>query len=175
MVIRYHRALTLRAEQGGSEEDMGIEIERKFLVDPRGSWRSAPATRFRQGYLSTAKERTVRVRTAGEKGYLTIKGITRGATRLEYEYSIPLADAEQLLDELCERPLIEKDRYKLDHQGLTWEVDEFFGDNQGLILAEVELSSEDQVFARPEWVRDEVTQDPRYYNANLIKHPYTRW
>jgi CYTH domain-containing protein len=154
---------------------MGIEIERKFLVDPRGTWRSAAVTRFRQGYLSMDKERTVRVRAAGDQGYLTIKGTTRGATRREYEYPIPLADAEQLLDELCEKPLIEKDRYKLDHQGLTWEVDEFFGDNQGLIVAEVELSSEDQVFARPDWLREEVTTDPRYYNANLIKHPFSHW
>lgn len=154
---------------------MGTEIERKFLVDPQGAWRSAPVTRFRQGYLSTTKERTVRVRTAGDRGYLTIKGITRGATRREYEYPIPLTDAEQLLNGLCEKPLIEKDRYKLDHQGLVWEIDEFFGDNQGLILAEVELSSEDQVFARPDWVGEEVTEDPRYYNANLIKNPFTRW
>lgn len=154
---------------------MGIEIERKFLVDQRGAWRSAPVTRFRQGYLSTAKERTVRVRTAGNQGYLTIKGTTQGATRLEYEYPIPLADAEQLLNELCEQPLIEKDRYKLNHQGLIWEIDEFFGENQGLILAEVELSSEDQPFAKPDWVREEVTEEPRYYNANLIKHPFTRW
>mgnify|MGYP000013519901 FL=1 len=154
---------------------MAIEIERKFLVDPDGAWRTAPCTRYRQGYLSTDKERTVRVRTIGEQGYLTIKGVTRGASRLEYEYPIPGDDAEQLLSGLCHKPLIEKDRYRLEHQGLEWEVDEFFGDNQGLILAEVELQSEDQALMLPEWVRAEVTDDARYYNANLIEHPYSAW
>ena len=153
---------------------MGVEIERKFLV-AEGSWRSAPGTRYRQGYLSTVKERTVRVRTIGDRAYLTIKGITVGAARLEFEYEIPSGDAEQLLDELCEKPLIEKNRHKLEHQGLVWEIDEFFGENQGLVLAEVELSREDQVFEKPDWVREEVTQDPRYYNANLIAKPYSRW
>ncbi len=153
---------------------MGTEIERKFLVK-EGAWRQAPATRYRQGYLSTVKERTVRARTIGDKAYLTIKGVTVGASRLEFEYEIPVEDANQLLNELCERPLIEKDRYKLEHAGLTWEVDEFFGDNQGLILAEVELEGEDQAFEKPDWVTDEVTEDPRYYNANLISHPYSRW
>lgn len=154
---------------------MAIEIERKFLVDPQGAWRTAPSTRYRQGYLSTAKERTVRVRTVADRGYLTVKGITQGATRREYEYRIPREDVEQMLDELCEKPLIEKNRYKLDHEGLVWEIDEFFGDNRGLILAEVELSAKDQAFERPDWVREEVTEDPRYYNANLIMHPFTRW
>lgn len=153
---------------------MGTEIERKFLVE-EGAWRQAPATRYRQGYLSTVKERTVRVRTIGDQGYLTIKGLSVGASRLEFEYPIPVDDANQLLSELCERPLIEKDRHKLDHAGLTWEVDEFFGENQGLILAEVELASEDQPFARPDWVTEEVTEDPRYFNANLIANPYSRW
>ena len=153
---------------------MGIEIERKFLVN-EGVWREAPATRYRQGYLSTVKERTVRVRTIGDKGYLTIKGISVGAARLEFEYEIPAEDADKLLTELCEKPLIEKTRYKLEHEGLTWEVDEFFGENQGLIVAEVELASEDQRFEAPPWIGPEVTEDPRYYNANLIEHPYSRW
>lgn len=154
---------------------MGLEIERKFLVDPEGAWRAAPRTRYRQGYLSTDRDRTVRVRTVGDQGFLTIKGVTVGATRLEYEYPIPGPDAEQLLSGLCHKPLIEKDRYRLEHQGLAWEVDEFFGDNLGLILAEVELQSEDQAFALPDWVRSEVTGDPRYYNANLIRHPFCSW
>jgi len=153
---------------------MGTEIERKFLVK-EGPWREAAAETYRQGYLSTVKEKTVRVRTINDKGYLTVKGITVGASRLEFEYEIPVADAGELLDNLCEKPLIEKQRYKLDHGGLTWEIDVFFGDNEGLIVAEVELQSEDQVFERPDWVADEVTSDPRYYNANLISNPYSKW
>ena len=153
---------------------MGTEIERKFLVK-EGAWREASATRYRQGYLSTVKERTVRVRTISDKGYLTIKGITVGASRAEFEYEIPVADAEEMLDTLCEKPLIEKNRYKVVDGALTWEVDEFFGENAGLIIAEIELQSENQSFDKPEWVTEEVTADPRYYNANLINNPYTRW
>lgn len=154
---------------------MGQEIERKFLVEG-DAWRAlAEGTRYRQGYLSTVKERTVRVRTIGDKAYLTIKGITQGIARAEFEYEIPLADANALLDDLCERPLIEKDRYKILHGGLTWEVDEFFGENAGLVLAEVELEAEDQVVELPDWVGQEVSDDPRYYNANLIASPYRTW
>ena len=153
---------------------MGTEIERKFLVE-EGAWRDANATRYRQGYLSTVKERTVRVRTINDKAYLTIKGVTVGASRAEYEYEIPVADAEEMLDNLCEKPIIEKNRYKLEAGTLTWEVDEFFGENQGLKIAEIELQSEDQTFDKPEWVTKEVTEDPRYYNANLIKNPYSSW
>ena len=154
---------------------MGTEIERKFRVKEEGAWREAEATRYRQGYLSTVKERTVRVRTINDQAYLTIKGITVGASRAEFEYEIPVADAEELLDNLCEKPLIEKNRYKVDVGGLVWEVDEFFGENQGLVIAEVELQREDQPFDKPEWVTEEVTEDPRYYNANLIENPYSSW
>ncbi|MBW1998691.1 MAG: CYTH domain-containing protein [Deltaproteobacteria bacterium] len=154
---------------------MGKEIERKFLVKD-DSWRSlAKGTRYRQGYLNSVKERIVRVRTIDGKGFLTIKGITRGASRLEFEYDIPAAEAESMLDELCERPLIEKNRYKIEYKGLVWEVDEFFGENQGLIVAEVELESEDQIFEKPDWIGEEVTGDPKYFNSNLIQHPYTKW
>jgi adenylate cyclase len=154
---------------------MGIEIERKFLVNGE-AWKDlATGTTYRQGYLSTEKERTVRVRTINDKGFLTIKGLTRGASRAEFEYDIPADDANQLLDELCLKPLIEKKRYKIQHDGLIWEVDAFFGENDGLIVAEVELESEDQVFTKPEWVGAEVTGDPRYYNANLIANPYKNW
>lgn len=153
---------------------MGTEIERKFLVK-QGAWRDASAKRYRQGYLSTIKERTVRVRTISDKAYLTIKGITVGASRTEFEYEIPIVDAEEMLDNLCEKPLIEKNRYMVEVGALTWEVDEFFGENEGLIIAEIELQSEDQPFAKPDWVTEEVTTDPRYYNANLINNPYTRW
>lgn len=154
---------------------MAKEIERKFLVKA-DSWRPPDGgMRYRQGYLSTVKERTVRVRTAGSKGYITVKGITVGATRSEYEYEIPPADANEMLDRLCERPLIEKTRYRIACEGLVWEVDVFEGDNRGLITAEVELKSEDQPVSIPPWVGDEVTRDPRYFNANLVAHPFTTW
>lgn len=154
---------------------MGKEIERKFLLK-NDSWRSlAKGTKYRQGYLNSAKERIVRVRTIDDKGFLTIKGITTGATRAEYEYEIPEKDVTAMLDDLCEKPIIEKNRYKIDFAGFIWEVDEFFGDNQGLIVAEVELESEDQSFEKPEWIGDEVTGDPKYFNSNLILNPYTKW
>jgi CYTH domain-containing protein len=154
---------------------VGIEIERKFTVTGE-SWRGqGVATVFRQGYLSTVKERTVRVRAAGDRGTITIKGITVGATRSEFEYPIPLADANAMLDELCERPIIEKTRHVVEVEGTTWEIDEFAGANQGLIVAEVELEHAEEEFTRPAWIGDDVTEDPRYFNANLIAHPYTEW
>lgn len=153
---------------------MAREIERKFLVKGSG-WRRAGAVRLRQGYLSSARGRTVRVRTVGDHhAYLTIKGIAVGATRPEFEYEIPFEDARELLT-LCETPLIEKDRYRVEEGGVVWEIDEFLGENTGLIIAEVELESEDQPFPRPDWVGGEVTGDPRYFNSNLIKKPYTKW
>jgi len=152
---------------------MAKEIERKFLAR-EGSWRNQKGTPYRQGYLNSVKERVVRVRTIEDKGYLTIKGLTVGASRLEFEYEIPRPDADQLLD-ICEKPLIEKTRYKVVEGEFVWEIDEFFGENQGLILAEVELESEDQDFPRPAWLGEEVTGDPRYFNSNLIKNPFVLW
>jgi len=154
---------------------MGMEIERKFLL--KGDfWRSmAQGTMYRQGYLSSDRERIVRVRIIKDKGFVTVKGIAREATRLEYEYEIPENDAKDILNELCEKPLIEKNRYKIEYKGLTWEIDEFFGENQGLIVAEVELERKDQPFEKPEWVGKEVTGDPRYFNSNLIKNPFKNW
>ena len=154
---------------------MGKEIERKFLLKS-DAWRAlATGTTYRQGYLNSAKERTVRIRTVGDKAFLTIKGLSVGVTRSEYEYPIPFDDCNAMLDSLAEKPLIEKKRYKIALGGLTWEIDEFFGENQGLIVAEVELASEDQAFEKPAWIGDEVSGDPRYFNSNLIKHPYSRW
>jgi CYTH domain-containing protein len=153
---------------------MPKEIERKFLVLD-DTWRNGDGTPYRQGYLSTVKERTVRVRRAGQRAWLTVKGISRGATRLEFEYEIPVDEADEMLDALCERPLIEKRRYVVPWAGLKWEVDEFFGENAGLILAEVELESEDQAIDRPPWLGREVTQDPRFFNANLVQHPFSEW
>ena len=152
---------------------MAKEIERKFLLKG-GFWPRETVMRCRQGFLNSFKERTVRVRTIGDKGYLTVKGIAVGASRMEFEYEIPYQDAITLLD-ICERPLIEKNRYSVKEGDLIWEIDEFFGENQGLIIAEVELESEDQEFPKPDWVGEEITGDPRYFNANLIKNPYTKW
>ena len=154
---------------------MGIEIERKFLV--RGyQWRSlGTPVRYRQGYLAADIKRSVRVRVAGDGGLITIKGSTEGITRAEYEYEIPRADAEAMLDQLCNRPLIEKNRTKISLNGVVWEVDEFFGANQGLIMAEVELNSPQQAIDLPDWIGEEVSTDPRYFNSNLVQHPFTEW
>jgi CYTH domain-containing protein len=154
---------------------MGVEIERKFLLKG-DAWRSLGSpVLYRQGYLNCSKERTVRVRTAGDKGFLTLKGMSRGAERAEYEYEIPLAEAEAILRDLAEKPVIEKTRRRIEYKGLFWEIDEFSGENQGLILAEVELDSEDQAIEPPPWIGEEVTHDPRYYNSNLVLYPYTKW
>lgn len=154
---------------------MGVEIERKFLVrDDR--WKAlGQGVLLRQGYLSSAPERVVRVRIDGGTAMLTIKGKSLGATRSEWEYPIPLADAQAFLDTLCERPIIEKRRYRIPHEGMVWEVDEFLGENTGLVVAEIELTNEGQAFARPDWIGEEVTHDPRYFNANLLRHPFTKW
>lgn len=154
---------------------MSVEIERKFLVrDVR--WKSlGQGVLLRQGYLSSHPERIVRVRIEGASAMLTIKGRTTGASRGEWEYPIPLDDARIFLDTLCEKPVIEKYRYRIPHAGMLWEVDEFLGENQGLVVAEIELTAEDQPFSKPDWIGDEVTNDARYANANLLRHPFSRW
>lgn len=154
---------------------MGIEIERKFLVTGEG-WRQAASrqTRFSQGYLSRDPARTVRVRIAGTHAFLTIKGATTGATRAEFEYEVPVVDAQQLLA-MCDGPVVEKVRHLCGHAGMTWEVDEFLGANAGLVVAEIELASEAQAFERPAWVGEEVTGDARYVNANLAVRPFASW
>ena len=153
---------------------MGKEIERKFLV--KGDrWRSlGKGVLYRQGYIPTSGKQTVRVRIIGDTGYLTIKGATVGHSRLEFEYPIPLQDAQEMLENLCSHPLIEKKRYKIPQGDLIWEVDEFRGENEGLIIAEVELQTENQAITLPDWIDREVT-DPKYYNANLAKVPYSQW
>ena len=135
----------------------------------------AEGHRYLQGYLNRDKERTVRVRTIGEKGFLTIKGISKGPVRAEYEYEIPHGDARRMLRELCEPPLIDKRRYRIPYENAVWEVDVFSGENRGLILAEIELDDENQSLAMPPWVGEEVTGDPRYHNSNLVTHPFTKW
>jgi len=153
---------------------MAAEIERKYLVDV-AAWKPAGAgIHFKQGYLNSQKERVVRVRIEGTVARLTIKGVTTGITRAEFEYEIPLEDAVALLD-LCEQPLIEKRRHKETFGGKTWEIDVFLGDNAGLVIAEVELTSEDETPALPPWVQEDVSGDARYYNNNLIRHPYKTW
>jgi adenylate cyclase len=154
---------------------VGKEIERKFLV--RGdAWKTLGAgTRMRQGYLSTDPDRVVRVRIDGDAASLTIKGRSVGMTRGEWEYPIPVTDAEELLTQLCMRPLVEKIRYRIMQDQMLWEVDEFLGENAGLVVAEIELDSEDQAFTKPEWLGDEVSDDARYFNANLLRHPYSAW
>ena len=154
---------------------MGIEIERKFLVDGN-DWRAdAVGRRYRQGFLNTAKERTVRVRTDGTKGFLTVKGPSVGSVRTEFEYEIPVEDADAILEDLCEQPVIEKIRYRIPWGSHTWEVDEFLGENEGLVIAEIELSQANEPFEKPPWLGRDVTGDPRYYNACLVTHPYRQW
>ena len=154
---------------------MGVEIERKFLLQGDG-WRGlGQPTLLRQGYLNSHKDRTVRVRIAGDEAFLTIKSRNVGARRGEWEYPIPVAEAAELLDGLCEQPLIEKYRHRIQQGKHVWEVDEFLGVNAGLVVAEIELASEGEAFNKPEWIGAEVTGDVRYLNSNLIKQPYTTW
>ena len=152
---------------------MAKEIERKFLVQESWQPRSA-GVKSAQGYLSTVPERTVRVRIKGEKGYLTIKGKNEGISRAEFEYEIPLQDAEELL-QLAEQPVLRKRRYLEQHGGSLWEIDVFAGENEGLIVAEIELPEEQAAFTKPDWLGEEVSGDVRYYNANLIKQPFSLW
>ncbi|HEY8402598.1 MAG TPA: CYTH domain-containing protein [Cytophagaceae bacterium] len=154
---------------------MAIEIERKFLVLNDTYKSKGEKSYYKQGYLVSDETKTVRVRIADEKAYLTIKSKPVGTARAEYDYEIPVSDAQYMLDHLCEKPLVEKYRYKLQVQDLVWEVDEFLGDNEGLVVAEVELSREDQAIELPEWVGREVTGEVRYYNSQLIKKPYKSW
>ena len=154
---------------------MAKEIERKFLIK-RGLWQPQnQGLEIRQGYLSLDPERTVRVRTKGAKGYLTIKGKNQGISRTELEYEIPYEEACQMLEELCLRPLVEKTRYLEQYGQQLWEIDIFAGDNEGLAVAEAELPSEDTALALPLWIDREVSGETRYYNSSLIKLPYKNW
>jgi len=165
----------MNISQAQSIFNMPKEIEKKYLVKG-DKWRGlAEGVDYRQGYLSTEPERTVRIRTMGEKAFLTIKGPTIGISRTEYEYPIPLADGNRMLDELCQKPIIEKKRYTIIIQEQVWEVDKFKGENEGLIVAEIELESEDQKIDLPDWIGEEVSHDPRYFNANLVSNPYSNW
>ena len=154
---------------------MGIEIERKFLVDESKLPQLTGGYSIKQGYIQTAGVNTVRVRIRDNEAFLTLKSSSKGSKRLEFEYIIPLEDAQEMLDNLCQKPFIDKTRYLIEHQGHTWELDIFEGENKGLIVAEVELQSENETFSLPAWVTDDVTLDKRYANSNLIQTPYRSW
>ena len=154
---------------------MAVEIERKFLVNGDFWRRGTTGQRISQGYLCSSDDRVVRVRVMGDRAFLTIKGAQHGATRYEYEYDIPMRDATEMLERLCQRPLIEKMRHHLTVDGREWVVDEFEGENAGLTVAEVEFEREGQAIALPDWVGAEVTDEPRYLNVNLVRHPYRLW
>lgn len=153
---------------------MAQEIERKFLVAGDDWLKDAKGEFYIQGYLSTTSGKTVRVRVANNRGWLTIKGKTQGITRPEYEYEIPLKDATEML-EMCEQPIIEKIRYKVEHAGKIWEVDVFGKENYGLVIAEIELKSEDEKFKTPSWIGKEVSGEKKYSNSSLTKEPYKSW
>jgi adenylate cyclase len=155
---------------------MGVEIERKFRLYNDG-WRERvlQKTLLRQGYIANTRRASVRVRLAGEAGWLSVKSMTRGLSRAEYEAAIPAAEANEMLDRLCEGPLIEKWRHVVVYQGSEWEIDEFLGENAGLVIAELELDAEDAVFVRPPWLGVEVTHDERYYNFRLSEKPFRHW
>ena len=155
---------------------MGIEIERKFRLAGDG-WRAqvSQKTLLRQGYIANTARASVRVRLAGDVGWLSVKAMTRGLSRAEYEAVIPAVEANEMLDRLCEGPLIEKWRHIVVYQGSEWEIDEFLGENAGLVIAELELEAEDAAFARPPWLGVEVTHDERYYNFRLSEKPFRHW
>ena len=154
---------------------MALEIERKYLVDLEKLGTLENGTRIKQGYLSTNKEAVVRVRVKNDKAYLTIKGANNGISRLEFEYEIPFDEANEMLDNLCKKPVIDKTRYIIKHDIHIWEIDVFYGDNEGLVVAEVELKDENEKINLPSWIKEEVTSDNRYFNSNLMKHPYKDW
>ena len=155
---------------------MGKEIEKKFLVKGNNYKDFYIKKIFiKQGFLNTKKERVVRIRTTGEKAYITIKGTGKGAVRPEFEYEIPVKDAIKLLETICEKPIIEKNRHIIPWGNFEWEVDEFLSDNNGLVIAEIELQYENQEFPKPDWLGTEVTDDPKYFNSNLVKSPYSSW
>jgi len=154
---------------------MKKEIERKFIV-LNNSYKNLGSYEYCiQGYIPSTNEPLVRVRTIGEKSFITIKSDINGITRLEYEYEIPNDDANDLLDLFCKKSIVEKNRYTIYHKSTLWEVDEFLGNNQGLVIAEVELDDENQPYNKPDWIGEEVSTDKKYYNYNLFSHPYNKW
>jgi len=154
---------------------MAKEIERKFLVDLNKLGDLGSGVAIKQGYIPTADKTVVRVRLAGQAAYLTLKGKNRGLVRSEFEYEIPASDAEEIISELCRGPIIDKTRYVIEYSGHTWEIDIFHGENDGLVVAEIELQSEEELFDRPNWVTLEVSDDSKYYNSSLLENPFSKW
>jgi adenylate cyclase len=154
---------------------MAVEIERKYLIDLEKVGILENGNRIKQGYITTNKNAVVRVRIKNDKGYLTIKSSNIGASRLEFEYEIPLVEANEMLDKLCQKQIIDKDRYIIDLHNHIWEIDIFHGDNEGLVIAEVELKDENEYIKLPLWIKEEVTGDIKYYNSNLMTYPYNQW
>ena len=154
---------------------MGIEIERKFLITNNGWKKGAKYSTCRQGYIFAEKKGVVRIRVIDQRGFVTIKSAPVGLTRQEYEYEIPLADANSMLEDLCDKYIVEKKRYKIKFGNHVWEIDEFTGHNEGLVLAEIELSNDNETFEPPPWIGEEVSLDPKYHNSNLSKYPFNQW
>lgn len=154
---------------------MAKEIERKFLIDISQLGDLKSGVEIKQGYISTTDNAAVRIRLSGDKAFLTLKGENTGATRTEFEYEIPVKDANEMLAELCSGPVIDKTRYFVEHCGHTWEIDIFHGDNDGLIVAEVEMQSENESVDIPAWAVKEVTGEAKYYNAHLLNNPFKNW
>ena len=154
---------------------MGYEIERKYLVKDKTILEGKQGILYRQAYIETANNNVVRLRTVDKKAYITLKGQNEGLVRLEYEYEIPLEDANEIIENLCQKPPIEKMRYIIPYKGFEWVIDQFMGQNHGLIMAEIELPNKDTEFSKPPFIGAEVTNDTRYYNSNLVKNPYANW
>lgn len=154
---------------------MGKEIERKFLIDISALGKLDSGADIKQGYISTTDNTVVRVRITGKAAYLTLKGENTGTTRLEFEYEIPIKDANEIIEALCTGPIIDKTRYLVAHAGHTWEIDIFHGDNDGLIVAEVEMESETEFVEMPSWVTEEVSGQAKYYNSSLLDNPFKSW
>jgi adenylate cyclase len=154
---------------------MAVEIERKYLINLNQIGTLENGNRIKQGYITTNKDAVVRVRVKNDKGYLTIKGSNIGVSRLEFEYEIPLVEANEMLDKLCQKPIIDKTRYLIDFEKHIWEIDIFYGDNEGLVIAEVELVDVNEEIKLPLWIKEEVSGDIKYYNSNLMKYPYNQW
>ncbi|WP_040509907.1 CYTH domain-containing protein [Leptospira wolffii] len=152
-----------------------MEIERKFLVTNSDYKKDAFPSIILQGYLNSDKNRTVRVRIESNKAYITVKSKTVGISRQEFEYEIPITDAEEMISNICEKPVVKKLRYLINFQGSIWEVDEFLEENEGLVVAEIELKSENEIFNKPDWIGKEVSDDPKYFNSNLIRSPFRHW
>ncbi len=154
---------------------MGLEIEKKFLKK-NDNWKQfvSEEKEITQGYLNANPNRTVRVRIAGKRGFLTIKSKSKGSVRSEFEYEIPIEDATELI-ELCEKPILSKTRFIVKFENHTWEIDVFEKENKGLVVAEIELSKEDEFFLTPDWIGKEVTEETKYYNSQLIENPYSEW